>query len=224
MAWAFRGVTTFGDSNGTTATASIHADVVEGDHMRIDLYLEDAVSTVVSITGGGWTILHSIQNTASVLTHWAWERIATSSEPSSYALTWGGGAFWRSLVVNAWSGGDATTIRDATPSENEGVGTVATWLSITTSNANALLVAGEIDFDGRNVNPPSGWTERTDFGNCQLSDFVQVAAGASGNKTGNITGGSSEWCAILGAFKIAAAAGGIIPLIMHHRSKNMGVS
>jgi hypothetical protein len=110
----------------------------------------------------------------------------------------------------SYVGADATAI--GTPATNgASTGTTITFNSVTTAVANSLVVLGGTALNGAgtiSLTPPGATTTRvnlaTSGAGSQLrsynGDFIQAAAGATGNKTGTIAP-SSAWGTAMVAFR-----------------------
>ena len=199
---AFVAVTTAGDSNGTSL-AFTRASTTTNHVNVIDFYLEGGAATGPTFNNGTWALFtmgtgaNPQVNADSTpdMYHYRWYEVYAGAG-SACTVSWTGGAFWRSLVCDAYSGVDTTTVPDTngTMAASVGSSTSATAPDLTVVTADALVVWGETDYDGRNVTPPGGtptFNERTDFANLAVADAVYTAAGATGAKTGTVSGGGS---------------------------------
>lgn len=202
MSHGFLASTTAGNSASTSLVVTKPAGVVDGAHMVLTAYAETA--TALAITGS-WTAVHDTpQPSGSTFQQYTWVRIA-SSEPASWTISWGGASVWRTAGFMAFSGGDPTTIQDATATENSGTGTAVTGLSLTTATNGALLLLAEADFTGTTdarsaYSSPLSTTNEIDFGNVAMAYGSQDTKGASGNKAATLAG-SAAWTAHLLALR-----------------------
>lgn len=215
-ALTYRGVSTAGDANGSTLTVNKVAGTAVGDHLWLLAYLETALASGTPSVTGSWTSVQTASNTGPTpdFEAFLWCRIADAGDVSgsSYTISWDGDSIWRSGAVVAYSGGHASTLQDATATTNAGgsdASAVAPGLTPATGDAEVLYF--ETDYDGRAVTPPTGttpaFTERTDFGNLEIASGPLATAGATGDKTGALTGGASYWTAFLAASRPAVAGG-----------------
>lgn len=204
-ALTYVGGTSAGNGSSTQRTISVPAGVQNGDFLRLGFYIEATGQTLGGLTG--WTVSERVINIATT-PDFEWfvlHRIA-NSEPADYVITWDGGSYWNTAHMTARSGGDATTQQDATPSENTGVGTSLTGLSITTATADSeVILTGGHFTDTVTGTPPTGMTERIEFGTNYEASGSQATAGASGDKTATLSA-SDDWAAIMVADKAAGGA------------------
>lgn len=204
---AYRSLTSLSEYDRTTTTLNKPAGVVAGDKMVAAISISQAPGYDPVVTPpSGWTLLvktsHTDGNWISH-THWYWKD-AGGSEPASYSWTHenGLGSALVFAVSSTPPGAPAFT------SQN-GTGTTATALSLTTTRANQLIVFASDAWiaPGGALSPPTGstptFTERLDATGefIYLASGVLASAGATGNKshaTSNSTG--EPWSALLIAF------------------------
>lgn len=128
--------------------------------------------------------------------------VTGSGDPSAFVFTNPSGS--TDGIAIAWSGVDTSTPIDVTATANAGnrpgtSGSSATALGVTTTVAGVQLVAYRNSWDGNQITPPSGWTERLDQPISWIGERSQASAGASGDFTipaGNNADGW-PWGAIL---------------------------
>jgi hypothetical protein len=167
-------------SNG--ASVSRPAGVVQGDLLLASLEVD---ADPVTVTGpAGWTLLVDTpvaQGTAAAYHAQLWYKVATAAEPGSYAWSVPGG-IWVDLAVLAYAGASGTSPIDAAAGRDAGSGSTAGSPTISTSQANDLVVAIFIDYNTATWSTASGTSKRFDFDGNTAQDFVQ-ASPAAVNKT-----------------------------------------
>jgi hypothetical protein len=128
----------------------------------------------------GWTLLldtAAAQGTGSAFHAQVWYRVAAASEPASYSWTVPSGT-WVDIALLDYSGVNTASPIDAAAGRYAGVGTSAGTPSVTTTQANDLVVAAFIDYNACSWTPAAGTTERYDFDGNSGDDFVQASAGS----------------------------------------------
>ncbi len=188
--------------SGGNVTVSVPSGTLDNDVM-VAIVVSAAID--LDTPPSGWTLRE--QQTGTQPTFAVWTRVA-SSEPASY--TWSG--------ANADVGAILTFrgVSTANPFDIDGAAgpttsTAATAPSITTSNANAMVIAMQCVNDAAApTTPPSGMTERVDEsaggGNnfsMSVATVLQAAAGASGAKAFGAYGFSATWRAYTMALRSA---------------------
>ena len=164
-------------------------------------------------TPGGWAAGRSSQNGANVRLV-TFYKVATASEPASQSFTWTGtqqavGAISAYYGIKASLGNAG--ILDVMSTANTGNSATASANSITTTTANALLVASFGTNNNDTFGAVTGMTERWDAASANgtpanrasgaQSDSTQVAAGATGAKTSALAG-TRQWAAHLHSFEV----------------------
>lgn len=119
--FAFRA---FGDMVGAPASATgitinRPTGTAEGDLLLTALYLENASNTWNSVPSG-WSSAGSIINTGAFRLE-LWMKIATGSEPSTYAWSQTTAPQWRSGCMAAYSGGTGALVRTFSGSQADAV-------------------------------------------------------------------------------------------------------
>jgi hypothetical protein len=154
-----------------------------------------AVTTATWVQGGSFYVNLGVY----------WKRAA--SESGSYTFTHS--TYSTEGVMLAYSGClTSGSPIDSGISTQDGAGGTSTLSSITTTVANAMLLAVGQNWDANGSTPPSGMTERFDH-LITVDDVIQASAGASGTKTINPNGTTSgNWQAWL--FALKPAAGGAV--------------
>ncbi len=190
----FEGFKTGVSSNVTITEITIAKpdSVVEGDLLLAGIAV-DGGSPAAITPPSGWSLIARTDNDTNVGIA-SYQKMANASEPTSY--TWTITPQSRAVGgITRYSGVDSINPVDVSGG-NSGRGTTATTSSITTTVANAKVVAlFAIDY-GIHTNgyftPPTGMAERYDtaktpFGPSIASDDVtQVATGSSGIKSSAI--------------------------------------
>lgn len=161
------------------------------------------VATTDTITApSGWTLIRDTLFNASGSHVSSYYKVA-SSEPASWDWTIGASVTCMGVVAAYSQCATSSPLINSTSNPNQAGVTNDVALSITTSTPNALLVGIYVCSGNRTYTPPGDMTERFDQGNGpsqELTDSVQAAAGASGNKTAVISSAAAA-CAQLLAFK-----------------------
>ena len=179
---AFRSITT--TTNGTTVSKP--SGVVAGDVLLAAL--EVCADPVVVTPPAGWTLVHnqpSGQGTADAFHAIVYKHVATASEPSEYTFDVPSGAY-TSVEIAAYSG--VTAVESSAGAS--ATGTSITAPSLTTSQANELLVVFYVDFAYGPWSTASDLTLRSDFDSNSLQDALIPAAGPTGTRTATNTHGA----------------------------------
>jgi hypothetical protein len=195
----FRSATTVENVNGSASIAlSAPSGTAVGDLLVADV---DAAGTGAITAPAGWT---SLFTGAGFTTYSAFHyRVATAADVAGASYTWTLGSS-RKAVGRMISYVGATTTGIGTPATTgANSGTTITFNSVTTAVANSLVLLGGAALNGSgtiSLTPPAATTTRvntaTSGSGSQLrgysGDFIQAAAGATGNKTGSIAP-SNAW-------------------------------
>lgn len=173
-----------GGAAGASAAVPVPTGAAAGDIVVVGLYLE----TTDTITlPSGFTVKSDLQAAGSAFSLGrlvtAWKRL-TAADTGTYTFSWTGSVL-REAVCGLWRGRITTGDPFSTaPSTNE-----AASNNLTVSGVNALLgddlvgIATEVQ-NGFGWTPPSGFTERQDWGGAVTLDTKDnVAAGATGSVT-----------------------------------------
>lgn len=194
----FGGITTAGDSNGSTLTVS-RATTTNGEVNAVDLYLEHLPASL-TFSNGTWAVYGPINQTASTPDYSHWRAIEIyGGGGTTVVISWGGAAVWRSATCRRYTLVNTGTPVDATPTgqASAAASTTATAPSATIATADALALWAETDFEGRTVTGPSGFTERSDFANLQVSDRAYPSAGSTGVITASLNQAAENTGALL---------------------------
>lgn len=170
----------------TTITVTKPAGVASGDVLIAGLSFETGSSDTITAPTG-WTLVRRVNNTNSEGLA-VYRKVAGGSEPASYAWTF---ASSRSLSAGilAFTGVDNTTPIDVENGQTTASNTTHATPTITTTQANDLLVAFFAIPQSATWTPPTGMTEQVDVpetnrGNSlEIDTVAQASAGATGTKT-----------------------------------------
>jgi hypothetical protein len=203
-------------SDFTFAPIARPGSVATGDLMvaQISLRNNDAITAPA-----GWTRIGNTRTQGTGLEQLLYYRIATAADTSTttYSWSWTNKADANGAIL-AYSGTDATSPFDVTPTDDSGNTATATATGLTTTQANDMIMA----FYGAETNITAtqdagqGLTEEYTFssGSSPASkirttgaDGAQAGAGATGNKTATISG-TTNWVAHLVALMPPLAADG----------------
>ncbi len=200
-----------------TVTITKPSGTVDNDYMVALLSADGGSRTITAPTG--WTSLGVVQKaTGDGQTARVFGKKA-SSEGASYDFTFDGGAGGGTIV--SYSGVDTTTAIDVASSTNSGVGstspTTVTGTGVTTATDHAMVLWLAAADQGANhpisaaYAPPSGFTERVDYGGGGEMDWTTIsvaekefaATGATGDQSGTFTSSASShgWIAFLVALR-----------------------
>ena len=150
-------------------------------------------STIALTPPAGWTLIQSQQQTkatSSVLS--TYYRVASSSEPASYAWTFSSGHAGAVGGIATYVGVNNTLPVDVSAKAATAKSASHTAPSVTTTLAGDMLVSIHEYTSARSWTPPPGMTERVDIASgpagrngitLEMSDLLLGAAGASGTKT-----------------------------------------
>jgi MSHA biogenesis protein MshQ len=195
---------------GTSVVLNVPDAVAAGDVLLAQVAIHyDKTPTITAPSG--WTFIRQDTggSAGSSVSDALYYRVATGTEPSSYT--------WTLSQVETSAGGIAsyTGVNIDNPVDISGAsvgasGTTLTAPSVTTTNANDMLLA--LFGDGKpntTVTNPTGMTQEWDQFNAaagtidaSMSDVLQASAGASGTKVA--TGGNAGWTAQLVALNAGA--------------------
>lgn len=212
MAIAYRSVASVASASRTTTTVNMPAGAAAGDEVRIFVGAGHGSSTAPVITPPGavtlvTTVVYSNSDPWSVRISEYRYRVVGSGDPASFAFTTST-AFTEAVAV-AFSGVDATTPDDATPTTTaSSTGTTATFTGLTVVTNGAALLGVRGSWDGTAITPPASWTETLDQPVTWLGHRIGMAPGATGDITisaGN-GGGSNPWGTILSVLRPAGSS------------------
>ncbi|MCY1043672.1 cell wall anchor protein [Corallococcus sp. bb12-1] len=193
---AYRSSSTAGGISLTTLTLTKPAGTVAGDVLLARIVNRNVVAAVAT-PPAGWTFLRSDQS-ASQIKAWVFYKVATASEPASYAFTLDLASNLAGSI-SAFSGANPTNPIDAHTGQKNG--TTASFITppLSTSTANGVAVwFGSQLWAGSTcpaspIVPPTGFTEPVDT--CLVSPSTAIlydvaykslaAAGAQGSFNGS---------------------------------------
>lgn len=183
--------------NATSLAIAKPAATAAGDVLIARIANRNQVGATLT-TPAGWTVLRSDQSASQLKTWVAW-KLASSSEPASYAF----GLDIASNVagsISAFAGADPTSPIDASSGQKNGTSATLAAPAVTTSASNGVAIWlgtqlwGGAACPSSPLVPPSGFTEL--FDTCLVStsagvlfDAATLALGAAGAQPA-WTGGS----------------------------------
>ena len=201
-------------NNGAAGAANISLTYPAGVAANDLLVATIAVRSNPTVaTPAGWAAGRVSQNGTNVRLV-TFYKVATASEPASQSFTWTGtqqavGAISAYYGIKASLGN--ANILDVMGAAGTGNSATASASSITTTTANALLVASFAINNNGTFGAVTGMTERWDAASASAttanrasgaqSDSTQVAAGATGAKTSAL-GATRQWAAHLHSFEV----------------------
>jgi hypothetical protein len=175
-------------------TLAINNTTSNGTNMVLVASIAVTPSSVAITPPSGWTLVRRLDNpgpTSNSLAVYYRVKIAADGEPASYV--WGvSGATFAVGGIQVFSNVDTTNPIDAENGQSTPSSLTHAAPGVTTSTANAMLVASHAYASSRSWQPPSGMTETFDRPSGANSDIgltiegtrmLQAVAGASGAKT-----------------------------------------
>lgn len=211
MAIAFRAASTDGNGTGITITVTKPTGTVDDDVVLIFLYYEGNGTTATTLLGFTSEKKSSFDSGGNYINVETFYKRA-AGEGASWLFTLSG-SVWRIASTPSYSGCITSGSPIDVSSGNTGNGGNMTALSLTTTVANTMLVAGGGNFNGVDIAAgSSGMTERAALGGNEAWDVAQAGAGASGNKVFSTTS-PNIWAMNMVALKpaVAGAASLVIP-------------
>ncbi|MCY1035264.1 cell wall anchor protein [Corallococcus sp. BB11-1] len=193
---AYRSSSTASGTTRTSLSITKPAGTVAGDVLLARIINRNVVAAVAT-PPAGWTFLRSDQS-ASQIKAWIFYKVATASEPTSYAFTLDLASYMAGSI-SAFSGVDPTNPIDAQTGQKNGTTASFNTPALTTSTANGVAVwFGSQLWTGSAcpaspIVPPAGFTEPVDT--CHVSSSTGMlynvahkeltAAGAQGAFNGS---------------------------------------
>ena len=182
-------------TTGATLTISKPTGVALNDVLIASIGLTPSTGTITPPSG--WVLVRRTNNAGPTSNSLAvYYKVATGSEPASYA--WGmSGSSFTTGGVQAFTGVDTTTPIDVENGQTTASATTHATPSITTSMANTMLVTSHAFASGATWTPPSGMTEGFDKANANNNAtglavegnwLLLAVAGATGVKTATASG------------------------------------
>lgn len=204
---ALRGTTT-GGANATTLTLNRPAGTQAGDVLIAHVAGRNPSLTMSAPSG--WTLIRR-DFLASTIDQRLYYRVATTSEPASYAWT-ASGATHLGGGIAAYSGVNTTTPINA-QSGQAVMSASVTAPSVTTTVANTQLVfIGSLAWGYASFSPPAGMVERSEqkTSNVNVSsetaDALQAAVGATGARTATASASNGNVGQLIALHPALAAA------------------
>lgn len=199
-------------SSGTSASATAPSRRVAGDVLFAALYIANGGASTSRHDATGWTVVSgaAVARGADfeivVLT-----RVASGDAADNITTTWTGSAAYALVSVLLAPGAATTGTIDVVGSANTGTSRAPLARSVTTTVAETLLIWLVGTSNPTTPTPPSGFTDHSG-GGCGIGSAAQLAAGASGDKTGalNIT---NAWAAVM----VAIAPAAVVPPVASPR-------
>ena len=195
----YRSQRTAETGNGATSvTMQVPSGTAVGDLLFADV---DADGTAAVTPPAGWTQLVAAAGfTTYSVFHY---RVATAADVAGASYVWTLGSSRKAVGrMLSYVGANSTTIGTAA-TNGANSGTTITFNSVTTTAANSLVVLGAVTRNGsgaESLTPPASTNTRVNLATSgtgsqvrgYTGDFIQAAAGATGNKTGSISP-SNAW-------------------------------
>jgi hypothetical protein len=180
---------------GATLTITKPSGVAANDVLIASIGLTPSSATLTAPSG--WTLVRRTDNAGPTANSLAvYYKVASASEPTSYAWTTSGASFTVG-GVQAFTGIDTTTPIDVDNGQSTPSALTHATPSVTTNTANAMVVTSHAFASGANWTPPSGMSESFDkpSGSSNATGMaiegnrvLQAVAGATGLKTATASG------------------------------------
>jgi RHS repeat-associated protein len=199
-------------TTGATLTITKPSGTATNDVLVASIAVTPSTATITPPSG--WTLVRRLDNAGPTANSLAvYYKAAAASEPASYA--WGvSGSSFTVGGIQGFTGIDTASPLDIENGQSTPSGTTHATPSITTSVANAMLVASHAFASSQSWTPPSGMTEsfdqRSGANNAtglsiEGSRVLLAVAGASGTKTATAAGSADAGNAHLLALRPAKA-------------------
>ncbi len=187
-----------------------------GDVMIASLAISPGSVKIATPTG--WTLVRTIQNTSSTTSRLAvFQRVATSSEPSSYTWTFSGSHNGAVGGIMSFSGVDSTTPITAENGKTTASSATHTTPSISPTSTNVMLVGTFSYASSGTWTAPSGMIEAVDVASrainsssgesMEMTYQLQATATATGTKSAKATATNDRGATHLLALKPSGASG-----------------
>src|SRR6266550_1311220 len=133
------GCATANSTSTTSVTVTRPASVATGNLMVAQISLR---SNAAITAPAGWTTIGNLRTSGATLEQRLYYRFATAADTAgtTYQWSWTGNADATGAIL-AYSGVDATSPFDVTPSDNAGSSATASATGVTTTQANDMLIA-----------------------------------------------------------------------------------
>lgn len=181
------------NTGGSSLTLNKPTGTTNGDIMVAHVIVRTAGNTITAPSG--WTLIQRKDSSSSISTASYW-KLAGSSEPSSYAWSFGTSGE-ASGGIASYIGVDAANPIDASNAQyNSGTSTVSNS-GVTTTVANGILVYAVGITAPTTVNVPSGFTQEwtatsSTSTTSEMSDKILTTTGATGTISGSHNGGTNS--------------------------------
>ncbi len=169
-------------TNGQTVAAP--AGVANSDVLVAILEI-DADPATVTAPSGGWTMALDVPTANGQGGRFhvqVWSKVAGATEPSSYTFSVPGSP-WVDIGVLDYAYVNTVSPIDAIAGRDAGTTAAPTTSSITTGQANEMVVAAFIDYNTISFTAGSSMTQRYNFDSNTAQDAVQAVRGSTGTKT-----------------------------------------
>ena len=187
-------------------TINVPAGTTTDDVMIAAISVRPSSSTITP--PAGWTSLNRVdQGTGNSNAQEIFYRVATGSEPASYAWNFSGTITGAAGGISTYTGVDTSSPIDAFGGNTTANGTTHTANSITTSVADAMVISAHSFSSAETWTPPGGMTEQIDIASLttpdaagislEMNDVLQATAGATGDKTATAAGNTDTGVAQL---------------------------
>lgn len=200
--------TVLGNANRTTVPVPVPAGTAADEVVFVVIDNTSTIPTALTPPAGFTLVPNSTYQTVDQPTQLRvyWKR-CTGTDTGTYDFTFATANYCKAVAMRI-SGAITTGNPIDTDVAVGGNAATLTGLALTTSVANALLVWAANSWGTQTLTPPSGFASNVAYassGGLAVGSVAQPAAGATGTKTGTITGysGFTEW---MGAIKPAAAS------------------
>jgi hypothetical protein len=198
----------------TALTINVPAGTTTGDVMVAAIALK--TSSITITPPAGWTSLNRVNQAAGdPNAQELFYRVATGSEPASYTWNFSAAVFGAVGGVVSYRGVDTSSPIDVYGGNVTASATTHTATGVTTTTSNAMVVTAHSFASAETWTPPAGMTERVDRASItasnaagmalEMSDVLQLTAGATGNKTATAAGNADTGVAQILALKRGAA-------------------
>ena len=209
---AFRAAASAAAPSGTLSlSVSVPAGTTASDVMVASIGVRPNTATITA--PAGWTLVRRIDNASATASSLAvYYRVATASEPASYAWTFSAST-GSAGGIQTFSNVDTAAPINIDAGQNTGNALNHAAPSVTTTVANAMLVTSYDFASSATWTPPAGMTEAFDVASLTVPNaagiaiegnyVLQPAAGATGVKTATASGNTDVGNAHILALKPA---------------------
>lgn len=170
-------------SSTVQGSVSTPAGVLAGDVLVAFLSI-NGNSTVTITPPTGWTKIANGSVSGGYSSLWAFYKVATASEPTSYTFTASTGSQW-AIAVEAWSNGNTSMPVDVYAVGPGGSGSTVDAPSVTTTLPNDAVIGAYAQNYSSSFTLPAKMTARLSRGGPNASiavgDYTQATAGATGD-------------------------------------------